>query len=127
MMARRLAPTLLAALLLSACAAARPDSPFTAAQGERNVIRIEVQNHNFDDATLWAVVQNARRIRLGRVTGKSDAQFSIPWSFSESLSIEIDMMAGPRCLTSSVTVDPGDVLELQIQPVFSNTADCVQR
>jgi hypothetical protein len=38
--------------------------------------------------------------------------------------IEIDMLAGPKCFTEELPVDPGDVLELQIASVFSSTAAC---
>lgn len=122
---------LMSTLILAACAGSgRPDqagNPFSEAGGERQLIQIAVQNNNFSDATLWAVVQNARRIRLGSVTGKTDANFTVPWRFSEQLRIEIDMMAGPRCITRPIDVDPGDVLQLEIRAVFQDTLDCTPR
>lgn len=118
-----------AALLGAGCssgATARP-SPFSEAAGERELIQIDVLNNNFSDATLWAVVEDSRRIRLGSVTGKTDASFRIPWRFSETLRIEIDMVAGPRCVTRPIVTDPGDILQLEIDSVFTNTRDCLPR
>lgn len=110
---------------LAACATASdpPPSPFSDAPGDRE-IRIEIQNLNFSDATVWAVVQSGRRIRLGTVRGKSDSIFTLPWEFSLPLSMDIDMLAGPRCRTEGLQVDPGDFIQLQIQPVFSETERC---
>lgn len=114
-------------LAAAACATGNPlqsDGPFDAAGGERELVTIDVLNNNFGDVTLWALRSDAERIRLGNVTGKTDARFSIPWRFSEPMRIEIDMVAGPRCVTENITVDPGDVLQLEIQPVFQQTAGC---
>lgn len=114
-------------LAVAACATASPmqsDGPFSAAGGERDMVTIDVLNNNFGDVTLWALRSDAERIRLGGVTGKTDARFTIPWRFSEPMRIEIDMVAGPRCVTENITVDPGDVLQLEIQPVFEQTAGC---
>lgn len=108
---------LLGALLAASCATAGPSrsgSPFSGDARERQEIRIVVQNHNFSDATLWALVRGGRRRRLGVVTGKSDAVFTVPWSFSEPLRILFDMVAGPRCTTENLPTDPGDTIELQI-------------
>ena len=118
----------LAALLvlgLSACATAAgdPQDPFDGAAGE-DQIRIEVENFNFADATVWALVQGGRRIRLGTVTGKSDSVFTLPWRFSVPLRMEIDQVAGERCVTEEIPVDPGDILLLRIEPVFTDTRGC---
>lgn len=115
------------ALATAACATGNPmqsDGPFSAGGGERDMVTIDVLNNNFSDATLWALRSDAERIRLGSVTGKTDARFTIPWRFSEPMRIEIDMVAGPRCVTDNINVDPGDVLQLEIQPVFQQTAGC---
>ncbi len=122
----------LVALVLSGagCATGNPaqsDSPFSDASGVRNLVQIDVLNNNFNDATLWAVRSGAERTRLGIVSGKSDARFSVPWRFSEPLRIEIDLFTGPRCLTREIPVDPGDVLQLEIQAVFLETSYCERR
>lgn len=86
-------------------------------------IRIEVINRNFSDATLWAISTGGRQ-RLGIVTGKTDATFTLDWDFSQPLQIEIDLLAGERCVTAPLQVDPGDVLELQIDVELRRSAFC---
>ena len=109
-----------AALLLgvAGCASAGKTSgsanPFGQAQGEQNEVRIRVVNLNFNDANVWTVVRDARRERLGMVTGKSEATFTIPWTFTDALRLEFDLVGGVRCVTEPLSVDPGEVLEMQI-------------
>ena len=90
-------------------------------------IRIDILNHNFSDATIWVFVSNAQRERLGTVTGKTDESYVLPWDFTQPLSLEIKLLAGPRCLTRSIDVDPGDIMQLEIQAVFRETQWCVNR
>jgi len=120
----RLSATLLLALALPGCATTSGgDTPFDGAPQDRQV-RIEVQNLNFADATVWALVQRGQRIRLGTVGGKSDSVFTVPWEFSLPLQLEIDLVAGGRCTTRELQVDPGDSLLMQIEPVFGETDVC---
>jgi hypothetical protein len=112
--------------LLAGCATAGTGAsagPFEEATTD-NEIRIEIQNLNFNDATVWALVQRGERIRLGTVGGKSDAVFNLPWKFSLPLRMEIDMVAGGRCQTEDIQVDPGDSLLLRIDPVLHNSDFC---
>ena len=116
----------LSGLLLLACCAPPSQlgaNPFADAQYGPQKISIHVRNLNFSDATLWAVSPAGRR-RLGVVAGKQDAVFSMPWSFPQRLQVEVDLLAGPRCMTESLDVDPGDLLDLQIEGDFARTAGC---
>lgn len=111
-------------LTVSGCATgsqAREMEPFT--QARPSTIRIIVQNRNFSDVRLYTHRRGARKM-LGSVTGKQDREFTIDWNMTDPLSVEIDMIAGPKCMTREMQVDPGDVLELQIAPVFSNSSFC---
>ena len=90
-------------------------------------IQIHIVNNNFADATIWLVVGGSPRDRLGRVTGKSDETFVVPWDSTEPLRLELDMLAGPRCRTRQMIVEPGDVVQLEIEPTFSQTAWCERR
>jgi len=117
---------LLLPLVVAACATGGGNSgdPFRKASGEQE-IHIKVLNHNFYDATIWAVVRGARHSRLGVVVGKQDADFTMPWTFSEPLQFEIDLLTGSeRCRTDPMTVDPGDILELEITVDFGQTRGC---
>jgi hypothetical protein len=115
---------LLASLAASGCAAGTQGSPFQGgADGERS-IRIEVRNLNFSDATLHAL-RGSERVRLGIVTGKTDRSFDVPWTLSLPLQIQIDLLAGERCTTRPMQVDPGDVIQLQIESVLGRSGDCL--
>ena len=95
-------------------------SPFEA--GAQRV-RIDVLNRNFADATLRAVVDGAHR-RLGTVRGHSSATFRLDWPYSRPLRIEIDLLAGGSCITPVVDVDPGEVIDLRIEPNLRSDGDC---
>lgn len=116
---------LAAGLLLTAgCASSgTADGPFEDRTAPDQV-RIEVENLNFADVTVWALAQGGQRTRLGTVRGKSDSVFTIPWEFSMPMALELDLVAGPRCTTEEITVDPGDSLQLQIQSAFLDTRGC---
>ena len=108
------------ALTLAACSGNRLESPFDD-EGAQS-IRIDVENLNFADATLHAR-RGGQRVRLGVVSGKTDQSFEMPWTFSLQLQVEIDLLAGPACVTRPLQVDPGDVILLRIEPVLTQTAD----
>ncbi len=97
---------------LTACASSAPGgSPFAQ---ERDVrIRLHVTNLNFADARLYAH-RSSQRIPLGSVQGKGERTFTLDWPMSLPLRVEIDLLAGGRCVTNQLSVDPGDVIELQI-------------
>ena len=115
----------LAALTLAGCASSggpeNGSDPF-GAEGARSV-RLIVQNLNFSDARLYAITRGGRR-SLGIVGGKSTEEFTLDWATPGSLQIEINLLAGPRCYTREMEVDPGDVLDLQIASVFTQTSAC---
>jgi hypothetical protein len=107
------------ALLVAGCGGGQMISgggggPFAAAEDGPQTISIHVQNLNFNDATLWAISPGGRQ-RLGIVGGKNDAVYRISWNTPQTLQLEIDVLAGSRCTTEPLQVDPGDSLDLQIQ------------
>jgi hypothetical protein len=107
----------------SSTLASSGDDPFSQSTTAQQ-IQIKVVNLNFQDATIWALISGGRRQRLGIVSGKREAEFTLPWRFSEPLRLEFDLVAGPRCVTEDLTVDPGDLLELQIASDFYATPGC---
>ena len=118
-----------ALLLSSSCAqSGRPlgtSEPFADARSEEeSQITLFVQNFNFSDARLFTIRRGGARRPLGRVGGKGEERFRLEWPMSEPLRIEIDLLAGPTCITRDLVVDPGDTLELQISAVFTQTAAC---
>ena len=118
---------------LTACASSgagsqdRTANPFSQELEGRREVQIQVMNFNFSDATVWALARDGRRNRLGTVTGKTDKTFTIPWTFSEPMRIEFDLLADVRCLTEQIMVDPGDILEVQISVDPSPDPQCSRR
>ena len=98
----------------------RNPNPFEA---DEDLVRIEVLNRNFADATIRAIVAGARRT-LGRVTGHTNRTFRLDWPYSRPLRIEIDLLAGQNCITREIFVQPGDLLELQIEPGLAGREGC---
>jgi len=115
-------------LALAACASSggkrASGNPFASGEGPAAEIRILVRNFNYNDANVWAVVRGARQQRLGTVTGKSDATFTMPWTFTDALRIEFDLIGGVRCITDPLAVDPGEIIELQISVDPSQDPNC---
>jgi len=68
-------------------------------------IQIDVQNSNFNDVTIWAM-RSGQRIRLGRVTGKTDEQFRIAWNPAVPIHFTIDVVGGRGCRSNSLSVEP---------------------
>ena len=109
----RLTLLLAAAMAVAGCAGLRTaPNPFEEGDAQR-VITIEVENHNFNDATLRAVARTERR--LGVVSGNGKQTFTIPWSTVDDLRIRIDVLAGDRFTTNRVTLSPGESAFLAIQ------------
>ncbi|HUF76348.1 MAG TPA: hypothetical protein VMM35_08720 [Longimicrobiales bacterium] len=97
--------------------------PFADGGGTRQDIRIQVRNNNFYDASLTAIGDTGRR-RLGTVGGNQSAVYTMPWSFTGGLRIEIDLLAGPTCTTEFITVSPGEDVRLEIMSDFDSTPAC---
>ena len=106
------------------CGAARTESPFGSGAAER--LDIEVLNHSFLDATLYAV-WSGRRIRLGTVVGTRSARFRLPWDGTELLQIEIDQLAGSSCITEQIMAVPGEVILIEIPSHLRVGRDCFPR
>jgi hypothetical protein len=91
--------------------------------GQARELRIRVRNNNFYDATLTALTDTGRR-RLGTVGGNQSSVFTIPWTFTGGLRIEIDLLAGPTCTTDYLTVSPGESVDLEIMSDFNSMPYC---
>ncbi|MEX0837184.1 MAG: hypothetical protein WD101_02545 [Gemmatimonadota bacterium] len=112
----RAALALVALVGASACGALGNSvpNPFDgSAQAGADQLRIQVQNMNFNDVTVYAV-SAGQRIRLGNVTGKTDESFQIDWNFANPIAFQVDVIGGRGCETSAIAVDPGARVWLQI-------------
>lgn len=99
------------------------DNPFQGGAGGERTIRVEVRNFNFADATIF-VFRGTERIRLGTVTGKTDADYQVEWTLTQPLRVEIDLLAGDRCSTRTMDVSPGEVIGVQVPLDLSSDPDC---
>lgn len=116
----------LMALSLGACSQGwgRAKNPFTAPGSDEGEITVRVENHNFGDATVHAL-RGGERIRLGNVTGKSEQDFTVNWTFSLPMEFEVNIIGGQGCRVRPMTVDPGDKVfvriptEISAQPCYS--------
>lgn len=116
MTARTALPAILLALLLpfeSGCGVAQSSSnPFD--RGGPGRVTLEVFNDGWEQVTLHVETRGGRRY-LGRVEGESQETFTFVLEVSQEIAIEVDVLAGGRCLTREIPTDPGDVLQLQIR------------
>jgi hypothetical protein len=119
MRTRRFTLTWLGALsLLASCALLghkskdEPEEPRKPTQ-----ITLHVENQNFYDATIYAMASGGERQRLGNVTGNSQATFTFRWLHDE-LRVVIQLLAGRSGVTQTIPTNPGDTLNLVIQPDF---------
>jgi len=82
-------------------------------QAREDRLRIQVQNMNFNDATVYAV-SSGQRTRLGNVTGKTDSSFRLEWNYANPISFQIDIVGGGNCRTQPIPVDAGARIWVQI-------------
>ncbi len=106
---------LVVCLIVSGCAAASSqiDDPFVSG-GSSTTIRIDVENRNFYDATIYVMQDQGSARRVGDVVGNGRRSFQVPWEFAAALSFRIDLLAGGSCTTPPVVVSPGETLGLQV-------------
>lgn len=115
-------------LAISGCSSSNSvRNPFDGSPSSSNrseePIGVEVQNLNFNDATVWAIRQG-QRVRLGTVTGKTDGTFSIDWNVTLPISIRADILGGRSCTTGQITVDNGTRVLVVIPTVMSGGRPC---
>lgn len=114
------------ALSVSACGTRTSypgQNPFADGGSAAPEVRLRVRNLNFYDATLTAITDSGRR-RLGTVGGNQSSVFTMPWTFTGGLRVEIDLLAGPSCTTDYLTVSPGEGVELEIMSDLDNMPYC---
>jgi len=79
-------------------------------------ITVDVNNHNFYDATIYLLWQSNRR-RLGVASGNGEQNFTTNWGGPE-VTVVIEMLAGRRYQSIPIGVSPGDglVVEIPVAP-----------
>ncbi len=79
---------------------------------EPEPVVLSVENQNFNDATIYAIIRDTR-FRLGTVNGHSTDRFNVP-NRPNDVQFEIHLLASQTHLTEPITVFPGDELVLVI-------------
>lgn len=90
------------------------------------VLRIEVENTNFNDARIEAR-GIGRRQRLGRVPGTRSEVFTMDWTVAAPLYFEVDLLGGERCTTRAIEVAGGQTVRLTIDSMARIRADGMSR
>jgi hypothetical protein len=115
----------LAVLLLTGCAQpARRIDPFSSPSSRATTMRVEVQNNNFNDATIYFTQLGGSERRVGDVVGNGRRSFVVPLEFTGDVRFRIELLADGWCTMYPVVVSPGDVIGLQIVPDFPGAANC---
>ena len=85
---------------------------------QRTVLKVE--NQGFPDMNIFVLPETSNRIRLGTVTGTSNAYFTLPASVvrgTRELRFQALPIATPRGpVSQSIVVTPGDTVVLTIPP-----------
>jgi hypothetical protein len=81
---------------------------------------LKVENQGFPDMNIFVLPETSNRIRLGTVTGSSNAYFTLPANVVRGvreLRFQALPIATPRGpVSQSIVVTPGDTVVLTIPP-----------
>lgn len=82
---------------------------------------LKVENQGFPDMNIFVLPEASNRIRLGTVTGTSNAFFTLPANVvrgTRELRFQALPIATPRGpVSQSIVVTPGDTVVLTIPPM----------
>ena len=105
----------MAALILlvwiTGCSGVRGRDPFTGTT--KAMIFIEVDNRNFNQATIWMLSRSGQR-RLGVVNGRGNKTFEVEWEGSDDLRLRVRVLGGQGFTTGRQLPIPGDHIQLYI-------------
>ncbi len=91
--------------------AAPPPEPF---DGDVNtVLTIAVMNQQLEEARVWLWVDGQRE-RLGSVRANQNRTFYFPMDQIRTVHMEFDVTLGQRCVTTDVSLGPGDDIQATI-------------
>ncbi len=90
-----------------------PGDPFEERAAEEE-IEILVRNLNFSQVTVYTARAGSGQ-RLGIVPGKGEATFKLRWTLPD-IRLRVRPLAGREYYTETLSVAPGELLELIIPP-----------
>jgi hypothetical protein len=115
-------PRFIPALLLSAAVASTAGCAHASHMPEEAPLRtvLKVENQGYPDMNIFVLPESSNRIRLGTVTGTSNAYFTLPdyvLRGTRELKFQALPIATPRGpVSQSIVVTPGDTVVLTIPP-----------
>ena len=116
----RLVPALAVAMSMSLAAACAHTIHVPDQEEASGPTVLKVENQGFPDMNIFVIAESSNRVRLGTVTGTSNAYFTLPDYLIRGIrelrfqALPIATTRGP--LTQSITVTPGDTVVLVIPP-----------
>jgi hypothetical protein len=114
----RIMLTLLAAVAVSSSVSCARSSHLPETSPQRTVLKVE--NQGFPDMDVFVLPEASTRVRLGMVTGTSNAYFVLPDYLlrgARELRFQALPIATPRGpVSQSIIVTPGDTVVLTIPP-----------
>ncbi len=98
--------------LLGGCATRTASNPLSggAPLGESLELELQVTNQNFNQITVFTARGSTYR-RLGTVSGNASRTFTLEWPLP-NIQLRVKFLAGPDFVTESLSVAPGEILEL---------------
>lgn len=115
----RLIPALIVATTVSLTAACAGASHVRDNEAPEPTV-LKVENQGFPDMNIFVITESSSAVRLGTVTGTSNAYFTLPGYLIRGIR-ELRFQARPIAttrgpLSQSITVTPGDTVVLVIPP-----------
>lgn len=115
----RFVPALAIAMSISLTAACARTSHMPDEEAPQHTV-LKVENQGFPDMNIFVIAESSNRVRLGTVTGTSNAYFTLPDYLIRGIremrfqALPIATTRGP--LSQSIMVTPGDTVVLVIPP-----------
>ena len=112
---RKLFATLAFALLATGCGGGGATStPEPAFEGDLSqVLTITIRNQQLNDARVFLLI-DSQRTRLGTVMGNRQETFHVPMTHISRVHMEFDLTLGEHCVTTDVSLGPGDDVDVTI-------------
>ena len=116
-------------LLLLGCGGSGAPEAASPSEGEEvdpsESVAVEITNDNLNEVTFWAIL-DGRRQPLGSLRPNRAGTYRIPVRGATEIHLEIRITTGPRCITESRMVGPGEVIvaRIPVDPAFMIGAIC---
>ncbi len=90
------------------------------------VLTLHVKNQNFYDAAVYAMAPAVPERRIGTVPGNTQRALTFRWTWTE-VQIMVRLVGAASFATETMSVLPGDELELTITPDADRAAGSLRR